>query len=549
MLASHRHQRAEPVAVQKRPRRAAEHARVFELEQRAAGILLHVTSLPGPHGNGDLGAGARHFVDFLARAGQRWWQMLPVNPVGQGNSPYSGVSAFSGNALLINLHDLVEDGFLELKDAAWKLDPLRADYARALPRRTAALRLAFARYQQHPRRHARAMERFRAESEHWLPDYALYMALRGAMGGKRWPEWPSELAQRERSALARARKELASEVAYFELEQLLFSVQWERLRAYASARGVGLIGDAPIFIAHESADVWANPSLFMLDGAGEPTHVAGVPPDYFCETGQRWGNPLYRWDAAKRTKYRWWVERFRQLLSHFDVVRLDHFIGFSRYWQVPAFEKTAEKGSWEPGPGRALFDEARAELGATPFIAEDLGEVTPEVRKLRDELGLPGMRVLQFAFGTDLQANEFLPHRYVRRTVAYTGTHDNDTFVGWLKDKGSKKGPRSPRQALKERRAANAYLAGPGAATLAGEVSWEAIRCIYGSVADTVIVPLQDVLGLDNGSRMNTPGSAEGNWEWRVPARALGAKLAQTLRQYAVTYGRVPEPESSARRA
>lgn len=539
MLASHRSHRNAPVAVQ-RPRAADAHAPAFELDQRSAGILLHVTSLPGPHGNGDLGAGARRFVDFLAQAGQRWWQMLPVNPVGAGNSPYSGVSAFSGNALLISLHDLVEAGLLDPEHVGWKLDPARADYERALPKRTAALRRAFARYQRQPRRHARAMERFRAESEQWLPDYALYMALRGAMGGKRWPEWPSELARRERAGLARARRELASEIAYFEFEQLLFDAQWERLRSYARSCGVGLIGDAPIFIAHESADVWANQSLFMLDAGGEPTHVAGVPPDYFCGTGQRWGNPLYRWDVSKRTKYHWWVERFRQLLSHFDVVRLDHFIGFSRYWRVPAEEMTAENGSWEPGPGRALFDEAHAQLGATPFIAEDLGEVTPAVRKLRDELGLPGMRVLQFAFGTDLQANDFLPHRYVRRTVAYTGTHDNDTFVGWFKDKGSKKGPRSPQQAVKERRAATAYLAGPGASALAADVSWEAIRCIYGSVADTVIVPMQDVLGLDNGSRMNTPGSADGNWEWRLPARVLGPRLAKTLLQYAVTYGRQP---------
>lgn len=513
----------------------------FELDQRSAGILLHVTSLPGPHGNGDIGPAARRFIDFLAHSGQHWWQMLPVNPAGQGNSPYSGVSAFAGNPLLISLHDLVEDGLLSERDVAFQLDSSRADYPRACTRRSAALRRAFEAYRQRPARYARALQRFRSRSAFWLPDYALYMALRQALGDEPWPAWPLGIARRREPELERARRRLAAQIAYFEFEQFIFDLQWARLREHARARSVGLIGDAPIFIAHESADVWSGAQFFTLDRDGHPTHVAGVPPDYFSKTGQRWGNPLYRWSALRRAGHAWWVERFRTLLAHFDVVRLDHFIGFSRYWEVSAEQKTAEKGTWRSGPGHRLFDAVREQLGKTPFIAEDLGEVTPEVRKLRDDLNLPGMRVLQFAFGTDLQANDFLPHRYVRRAVAYTGTHDNDTFAGWFADKGGKGRPRSARQAAKERRSAIAYLAGPDARSLAAEAHWEAIRAVFASVADTAIIPMQDALGLNNDSRMNTPGRSEGNWEWRLQSRDLSARLAKKLRQLTRLYGRLPQ--------
>lgn len=512
----------------------------FGLDERAAGVLLHVTSLPGPHGNGDLGAEARRFVDFLAAAGQRWWQMLPVNPAGDGNSPYSGASAFAGNPLLVNLHDLVSDGLLAPSDVAFRIAPGRADYASASAARTRALRKAFGNYRRRPARLRRALERFRAEASYWLPDYALYMALKRAMPGRPWTDWPSGIARRRAPDLDRARRELADDIAYFEIEQLFFRRQWEGLRAYARERGVGLIGDAPIFIAHESADVWSNSRFFTLDRGGQPTHVAGVPPDYFSKTGQRWGNPLYRWKPLARTSYRWWIERFRTLLNHFDVIRLDHFIGFSRFWEVPAEEKTAENGTWRTGPGQALFDAVLNELGATPFIAEDLGEVTAEVRRVRDALGLPGMRVLQFAFGNDLQANDFLPHRYVRRSVAYTGTHDNDTFVGWFTDPGGRGRPRSARQAAKERRAAAAYLAGPDR-ELASDVHWEAIRAVYACVADTVIIPLQDALGLGNEARMNMPGQAHGNWEWRLGPRDASARLAARLRALGAVYERSPK--------
>lgn len=511
----------------------------FTFERRSAGILLHVTSLPGPHGNGDLGPEARRFVDFLARSGQRWWQTLPVNPVGEGNSPYSGASAFAGNPLLISLRDLGAEGLLEPHQTRGKLDPGRASYDEARGLRTAALRRAFEQHERSPRRLARALDGFRREARYWLPDYALYMALRHAHELRPWTSWPRALARREPRELARARRELARELAYHEFEQLLFRRQWLALRKYARARRVGLIGDAPIFVAHESADVWSHAPFFLLDRAGQPTHVAGVPPDYFSKTGQRWGNPLYRWRALQSSGFEWWLERFRTLLEHFDVVRLDHFIGFSRYWRVPASKPTAEIGSWQSAPGRALFAAVRSTLGSAPFIAEDLGEVTAQVRALRDEFGMPGMRILQFAFGSDGQADQFLPHRYVPNAVAYTGTHDNQTFRGWFEDDGSG-GPRSANQARKERQAASAYLAGPGANALAVEPHWQALRALYGSVARTVLAPLQDVLGLGDEARMNSPGEAHGNWEWRLLARSLDAGLAKRLHELARVYERLP---------
>lgn len=471
--------------------------------------------------------------------------MLPVNPVGQGNSPYSGVSACAGNPLLISLQDLAEEGLLEPAEIALQLAAGRCDYPAALTARTTALRAAHARFSKQPKRYRAELESFREEAVTWLGDYALFMALRQAQAGRRWTEWPRDLARHEPRALERAARELEADVAYFEFEQFVFARQWKKLRAYCRERGIGLIGDAPIFIAHESADVWANARYFMLDRSGEPTHVAGVPPDYFSKTGQRWGNPLYRWDLLKRDGYGWWIERFRNLLRQFDVVRLDHFIGFSRFWQIPASEATAVKGRWVPGPGRALFEAAREALGEIPFIAEDLGEVTPEVRQLRDELGLPGMRVLQFAFGTDVQASDFLPHRYIRNAVAYTGTHDNDTFLGWFDDHGGRGTPRTARQAAQERRLAVQYFAGPSAKELHGPAHWEAIRVIYGSVADTAIIPMQDVLGLTSDARMNSPGRASGSWEWRLRGRELGPGVARQLRAYAETYGRAVRPERS----
>ncbi|MDP9036646.1 MAG: 4-alpha-glucanotransferase [Myxococcota bacterium] len=509
------------------------------LDTRTAGLFLHLTSLPGPHGNGDMGPAAREFADFLAAARQHWWQVLPVGPTGAGDSPYSGASAFAGNPMLISLTDLAEEGLLDAGELGGALPPGQVDYRRAEKLRTEALRLATARLATGAGQHRAASNDFRRRARSWLPDYALYMALRDRHGGAPWTSWEPALARYQKDAIERARRELRVPIARYELEQFLFDVQWRRFRDHCAARGVGLIGDAPIFIAHESADVWANQAYFRLDDRGQPTHVAGVPPDYFSKTGQRWGNPLYRWKRMARDGYAWWIERFRGLLGRFDVVRLDHFIGFTRYWEVIATEKTAEHGRWLKGPGADLFEKARQSLGTLPFIAEDLGAVTSRVQALRDRYDLPGMRILQFAFGGDVQASSFLPHNYVRRSIAYTGTHDNDTIVGWFEDDGlAADSPRSPEQAAAERRNALSYLAGPGATRFAGPSHWEMIRALYGSVADTVIIPMQDVLGLDNRARMNHPGKPEGNWAWRLAAEDLTADLAEHLRQLATTYGR-----------
>jgi 4-alpha-glucanotransferase len=510
----------------------------FSLRERSSGVLLHPTSLPGPHGNGDLGDEARAFVEFLADAGQRWWQMLPVNPVGPGFSPYSGVSAFAGNPLLISLSGLVREGLLESSEIARELGATQADYTHAVPLRENALRLAFARFREQPGQLAPELESFRAQSAFWLRDYALFMALKRAHHGAPWTRFAQPLAERKPSALARAHEQLQRDVEYFEFEQFIFDRQFRALRSFAAERGVGLIGDAPIFVAHDSSDVWAHQRFFQLDERGEPTHVSGVPPDYFSETGQRWGTPLYRWKALARHGYRFWVERFRTLMQHFDVVRLDHFIGFARYWSIPAEAELATAGRWLRGPGKDLFERARSELGTLPFIAEDLGAVTPKVRALRRQLGLPTMRVLQFAFTGSARDNEFMPHNYPRNAVAYTGTHDNDTTVGWYEDTCEQGGPRTPEQAAAQREAAHRYLSGPlvGEATL--PIQWQMLRALFASPANTAIVPLQDLLGLGNEARMNTPGVAEGNWAWRMPKAALSDELAATLRAFTDVYGR-----------
>jgi 4-alpha-glucanotransferase len=513
----------------------------FALTERAAGVLMHVTSLAGPHGNGDLGPEARAFVDFLARAGQRWWQMLPVNPVGPGFSPYSGVSAFAGNPLLIDLRALLEDGLLSASDLSSSLPEGKADYPAAIELRTAALRKAFVRFRERGQ-YARELEAFRTRAAFWLSDYALFMALKRAFQGAPWTAWPRGVARHEAEALRGVQAELEHELSYFEFEQFLFDRQWRALRTFAAERGVGLIGDAPIFVAHDSADVWGNQQLFRLDAHGEPTHVSGVPPDYFSKTGQRWGTPLYRWKVLKRHDYEFWVERFRTLMERFDVIRLDHFIGFARYWEIPASAETAVDGRWMKGPGSDLFEVACRELGALPFIAEDLGLVTPKVRRLRARHRMPGMRVMQFGFNGSPRENDFIPHRYVRDCVAYTGTHDNDTTVGWFEDEGEQGGPRSPEQAELERRAALLYLQGPLPGELSMPIHWLMIRALFASVANSAIVPLQDVLGLGSEARMNTPGLAAGNWTWRVDPAALTDDLARTLRTFSETYGRLCPP-------
>lgn len=497
------------------------------LSRRQSGVLLHITSLPGAHGCGDLGANAYHFVDWLVAAGQSLWQILPLSPVGPGNSPYTSPSTFAGNPLLVDLDDLVRSGWLRCETDP-SLDAQRCDFDRVTPYRMARLRAAWQGFQH--KNHAMEWAEFhawRAEQAHWLDGYTLFMAL-DARYGHGWTQWPTELAQRDPQALAAAREELASEVGFFGFVQWRFGVQWESLRDYAHANGIAIVGDAPIFVAHHSADVWMNAAQYQLDEMGEPTVVAGVPPDYFSTTGQRWGNPLYRWDTMQADGFTWWKARLQHVLERVDIVRVDHFRGFDTYWEIPASEPTAVAGQWRAGPGKALFDALLASHADTafteglPIIAEDLGEITPAVVALRRACGFPGMRVLQFAFG-DTAANPYLPHNYEAQTVAYTGTHDNNTSVGWWQSA-------SPT----EQDAVRRYL-GPQVDT---EIHWAMVQVLSQSVANTVIIPFQDVLGLDAAHRMNTPGQAHGCWQWRFDWRTIGDEPARRLAALTRAHGR-----------
>ena len=494
--------------------------------QRTSGVLLHITSLPGAHGSGDLGAQAYHFVDWLVAAGQRLWQILPLSPVGPGNSPYHSPSTFAGNPLLVDLDDLVHCGWLKApSDAGFEHG--QADFARVAPYRMARLREAWEGFLQTTRSDEWAeFERFRIAQASWLEGYAFFMALE-ARHGMPWTQWPTALAQGDPAALAEAGEQMAGDLAFFSFIQWRFMVQWQRLRAYAHERGVQIVGDAPIFVAHHSADVWLNAELFLLDPAGEPTVVAGVPPDYFSTTGQRWGNPLYRWDRMADDGFAWWRARLDHLLTLVDVIRLDHFRGFESYWEIPSSEPTAVAGVWRQGPGQALFEAlAQSSGGALPIIAEDLGIITDAVTALRRACGFPGMRVMQFAFG-DTAANPYLPHNFEAQSVAYTGTHDNDTSLGWWQTAGA--GPRH---------AARAYL-GPLADT---EIHWAMMQSLSQSVANTVIFPFQDVLGLDGAHRMNTPGVALGCWQWRFTWHQVRPEHARRLADLTHAHGRNMAP-------
>lgn len=495
--------------------------------QRCSGVLLHLTSLPGPYGSGDLGTEAYHFVDWLVSAGQRLWQILPLSPVGPGNSPYHSPSTFAGNPLLVDLDELVKNGWLSAQEPP-VFEVGRCDFERVAPYRLQRLREAWQGFLEHTQASDWAeFERFRVQQAHWLEGYAFFMALE-TRHGKPWTQWPTGLAQADLAALAAVGESMADELGFFSFIQWRFMVQWQRLRDYAHARGIAIVGDAPIFVAHHSADVWLNTDLFLLDPLGEPTVVAGVPPDYFSVTGQRWGNPLYRWDVMAEQGFAWWTDRLSHLLTLVDVIRLDHFRGFESYWEIPATEPTAVAGCWRQGPGLALFDalaKARLQQGASgllPIIAEDLGIITQAVTDLRQNCGFPGMRVMQFAFG-DTPANPYLPHNFDVQTVAYTGTHDNDTTLGWWQTAGAG-----------QRHIARAYL-GPLADF---EIHWAMMQSLSQSKANTVIFPLQDVLGLDGLHRMNTPGVAQGCWQWRFAWRQVGDTPARRLKDMAHAHGR-----------
>jgi len=498
------------------------------LRRRSSGVLLHLTSLPGSHGVGDMGPAARDFAGFLARAKQSWWQMLPIGPTGAADSPYSAPSSFAGNPLLISLEDLVEDGLLEAADLAGAPPSSdTADYAAAREFKEPRLRKAFASFMRGGSAEQwTGFREFSKVHQDWVDDYAMYEALEKHYEGRPWTQWDPEVRDRRFRAWPRALLQaLGEESAFQQWVQYTFARQWRRLREHAARRGVHLIGDVPIFVAHESADVWAHRENFQLDESGRPTVVAGVPPDYFSADGQLWGNPHYRWDELKKRGYDWWVARLRQASERFDAVRLDHFIGFVRYWEIPADAPTAKTGRWVPGPGADFFETVRRELPQLELIAEDLGVVTPEIERLRDQFDLPGMRVLQFAFGGDPQATSFLPRNYPRRTVAYTGTHDNDTTVGWYSDPGDTPGGRSKEQVEREKHHARVYLSSDGS-----RIAWDMISALLSSTADTVIVPAQDLLALGNEARMNKPGTVQNNWRWRLAAPlddALADRLAR----------------------
>jgi len=495
---------------------------------RSSGILLHPTSLSGRYGIGDLGLEARRFVDFLASAGQTVWQVLPLGPTGYGESPYQCFSAWAGNPLLISVENLVEKGWLDASALAGAPDfpEDRVDFERLIPWKTALLQCAAPK--------PAGFDDFCAAKHAWLDDFALFVALKAQHQGAGWIHWERGARDRDPPSLARWREQLAEPIAAQKFIQFAFYEQWRELRGYAGARGVRIMGDLPIYVAHDSADVWANRRYFHLDAQGNPTVVSGVPPDYFSATGQLWGNPIYRWDALAADGYRWWLDRFRAAFAVVDMIRLDHFRGFEAFWEVPATESTAVNGKWVKGPGAALFRAAKAELGDLPFVAENLGVITAEVEAIREEFGFPGMAVLQFAFGNDAQAPTFRPHNFPREVAAYTGTHDNDTTVGWWRSKGSGDSTRSDEDIRRERDFAMRYLNTDGS-----EIHWTFIRALEASVADTVLIPMQDVLGLGTEARMNQPATLGGNWRWRYGPGSLRVDLAQRLREMTELYERL----------
>jgi 4-alpha-glucanotransferase len=503
---------------------------------RRSGILLHVTSLPGEHGIGDFGDSAYEFIEFLAGSGQKIWQVLPLNPTGYGDSPYQCFSAFAGNPLFVSLEALREAGLLsasDLADAPKFPDP-QVEYDRVIPFKEKLLHKAahtFFADRTEAERHV--FDAFCEDRREWLEDYALFMACKKVHNDVAWVHWNAGVRQRDPTVLKEWRNELSSELDFHRFAQFEFFRQWEKIRSLCGRRGVDIMGDIPIYVAHDSADVWAHPELFRLDELGRPTAVAGVPPDYFSATGQLWGNPLYRWDVGAASGHRWWIDRCRASLAMFDLVRLDHFRGFEAFWEIPATASTAAEGKWVKGPGEEFFRVLKAELKELPFVAENLGVITPGVEDLLEEFGFPGMSLLQFAFGNDPQGPSFRPHNYSRDLVAYTGVHDNDTTVGWWTSAGLVESTRTAEDIRKEREFTRAYLGFQNE-----EINWVFIRSVLASVANTAMIPLQDVLGLGSEARMNLPGTVSGNWRWRYRANRLTPEVREKLRALTTLYDR-----------
>ena len=483
--------------------------------ERACGTLLHITSLPSPGGIGDLGSEAYRFVDFLAASRQRMWQVLPISPPGTGNSPYSATSAFAGNPLLINVERLAERGWVDRKQTvSIGKSNSHVDFANVAANKLPLLQQAAEHFLDHSDGKVRKrFDEFCWLNGWWLEDYVLFEVIRNQHNQQSWMDWPTDLHQHDPAALEKIKREHERELMVIRAIQFFFFEQWRSLRSYCSAKGVKLIGDVAIFVNLDSADVWSHPEIFQLDEERRPINVSGVPPDFFSKTGQRWGNPLYRWDVLRQRGYDWWIQRMQWALQTCDIIRLDHFRGFEAYWEIPAHEETAVNGRWAKGPDHDLFYALRQALGRLPFIAEDLGTITPEVEQLRRSFEMPGMRILQFGFGNP-GAHIYLPHRFERNTVVYTGTHDNDTTAGWWKSGATKD----------EKSAVECYMR-----ICDGAIHWEFIRAAASSVADLCIIPMQDWLGLGSDCRMNVPSKPDGNWTWRLEKDAISPELASQI--------------------
>jgi 4-alpha-glucanotransferase len=497
----------------------------MENMKRASGILLPVSSLPSPYGIGTFSREAYEFVDFLAAAGQTYWQILPLGPTGYGDSPYQSFSTFAGNPYYIDPEELIEKGWITKKDCEsydWGDTDGYVDYEKIYLSRFRLLKKAFL---ESKIEEDEEFQSFVKENEYWLIDYAMYMAVKDHFKGVNWLSWDEDIRNRDEKAMKKYRDELKEEILFYEFQQYLFASQWLRLKKYANEKGVLIVGDIPIYVAFDSADTWANPELFQLNEKGEPVAVAGCPPDAFSATGQLWGNPLYRWDYHAQTGFAWWMKRIGYCYKLYDVVRIDHFRGFDEYYSIPYGDPTAEFGKWEKGPGYALFKTMKEQIGNKPVIAEDLGFLTPSVIRLVKKTGYPGMKILQFAFDSR-EESDYLPHNYTANSVVYTGTHDNDTTLGWYHTIPAC-----------DRRFAKNYLNIKGNK----KVTWEFIRAAIASVSDTAIIPMQDYLELGSEARINTPSTLGDNWKWRMSAEQLSPELAEEILELCKLYGRVKE--------
>ena len=490
---------------------------------RTSGVLMPISSIPSPYGIGTMGKQARKFVDFLVKGGQKYWQILPICPTSYGDSPYQSFSSFAGNPYFIDLEYLCKDKLLTKKECEsfqWGSNPKYVDYGIMYESRYALLRKVYARF---TKKEPQDFEKFCENEKQWLDDYALFMALKDANGGQAWSNWDKSLRLREKKAMEEATEKYSEEIRFYKMLQYLFYQQWNALKTYANEAGIEIIGDVPIYVAGDSADVWANPDQFYLDENLEPIEVAGCPPDAFSDDGQLWGNPLFRWDVMKKDGYTWWTRRIKAMSELYDIIRIDHFRGFDSFYAIPAKDDTAKNGQWKQGPGMDLFCELEKKLGKLPIIVEDLGFLTPSVHKLLKDSGFPGMKVIQFAFDSR-EESDYLPHTYTNHCVVYTGTHDNDTVMGWMKT--------APKASVKY---AKEYLN----LTKEEGYNWGMMRAAWSSVADMAIVPMQDILGLGSEARINTPSTLGNNWKWRATPEQSDAKVAKKLYHYMQMYGRV----------